>query len=59
MTKLTDHQRRLVREIVELTPAAADPRAIPIGALVEPDAQALPTVYAVPAPANDDDEGQP
>jgi hypothetical protein len=58
MTKLTDHQRRLVREIVELTPAAADPRAIPVDALVKPDAQALPTVYAVPTPANDD-EGQP
>ena len=40
------------------SPAAADPRAIPVGALVEPDGQPLPTVPTVPTPANDD-EGQP
>ena len=37
---------------------AADPRAIPAGALVEPDGQPLSTVPTVPTPANDDG-GQP
>ena len=40
------------------SPAAADPRDVPVGALVEPDGQPLPTVPTVPTPANDDG-GQP
>lgn len=55
---ITDQQRRLVRAIGALTRTAADPRAIPVGALVEPDGQPLPTVPTVPTPANDDG-GQP
>lgn len=37
LAALTREQSRLVQEIVALTFAAADPRAIPVGALVEPD----------------------
>jgi hypothetical protein len=58
LAALTREQSRLVQEIVALTLTAADPRAIPAGALVEPDGQPLSTVPTVPTPANDDG-GQP
>lgn len=51
LAALTREQSRLVQEIVALTLAAADPRAVPVDELVAPDAQAL---HAVPPPANDD-----
>ena len=57
---LTPEQRRTVKEIAALT-RVAPPRAIPVGALVEPDGHPLSTVSAVPTvstPANDDG-GQP
>lgn len=51
LAALTREQSRLVQEIVALTFAAADPRAIPVGALVEPD--------EAPPVGDPDDDGAP